>query len=49
VEVLLSTGRARRLPTLPENKDPPFPRRNPLKLTGMPVSEILIAQRRGEL
>jgi hypothetical protein len=49
VEALLSTGRARRLPALPNDDKPPSPRRAPLKLPGMPVSEILIAQRRGEL
>ena len=49
VEALLSTGRARRLPALPEDDEPPPPRKAPPKLPGMPVSEILIAQRRGEL
>ena len=49
VEALLSTGRARRLPALPEDDEPRSPRRPPLKLPGTPVSEILIAQRRGEL
>ena len=49
VEALLSTGRARRLPALPEDDEPHPSRRAPLKLPGMPVSEILIAQRRGEL
>jgi hypothetical protein len=49
VEVLLSTGRARRLPASPEDDEPRPPRRKPLKLPGTPVSEILIAQRRGEL
>ena len=49
VQALLNTGRARRLPALPEDNESPPPRRAPLKLPGMPVSEILIAQRRGEL
>jgi hypothetical protein len=49
VEALLNTGRARRLPALPEEDEPRPPRRPPLKLPGTPVSEILIAQRRGEL
>ena len=49
VEALLSTGRVRRLPALPEDDEPRAARRKPLKLPGMPLSEILIAQRRGEL
>lgn len=49
VEALLSTGRVRRLPALPEDDEPCAARRKPLKLPGMPLSEILIAQRRGEL
>jgi hypothetical protein len=49
VQVLLSTGRVRRLPSAPNNDEPAAERRKPLKLPGMPLSEILIAQRRGEL
>lgn len=49
VEALLSTGRVRRLPALPDDDKPCAARRKPLKLPGMPLSEILIAQRRGEL
>jgi hypothetical protein len=49
VQVLLSTGRVRRLPSVPNDGEPAAERRKPPKLPGMPLSEILIAQRRGEL
>ena len=49
VQALLSTGRVRRLPSAPDEDEPDTVRREPLKLPGMPLSEILIAQRRGEL
>jgi hypothetical protein len=49
VQVLLSTGRVRRLPSVPNDDGLVAERRKPLKLPGMPLSEILIAQRRGEL
>ena len=49
VQVLLSTGRVRRLPDAPDKDESEPTRREPLKLPGKPLSEILIAQRRGKL
>jgi hypothetical protein len=50
VQILLSTGRIHRLSaTLAEDKEPYAKRQAPPALPGPPASEILIAQRRGEL
>ncbi len=50
VQVLLSTGRIRRLSaTLVQDEGVDIERQTPPTLPGLPVSEILIAQRRGEL
>ena len=50
VQVLLSTGRVRHLSaTLTEDERAEAGRQPPPTLPGLPVSEILIAQRRGEL
>jgi len=50
VQVLLGTGRVRHLsPSLLESKGVDTDRQAPPTLPGLPVSEILIAQRRGEL
>jgi len=49
-QVLLSTGRAHRLSSaLVEETEPHVERQKPPVLPGPPVSEILVAQRRGEL
>jgi hypothetical protein len=50
VQALLSTGRVRRLSAaLVEDEGTDVSRQTPPVLPGLPVSEILIAQRRGEL
>jgi hypothetical protein len=50
VQALLSTGRVRHLsPALVEDEEPDAGRQVPPTLPGLSVSEILIAQRRGEL
>lgn len=50
VQVLLSTGRVRHLSTAPMEKEGvDTSRQAPPTLPGLPVSEILIGQRRGEL
>ena len=50
LQALLSTGRVRRLATELVPNDAAGPKRqSPPALPGPPVSEILIAQRRGEL
>ena len=50
VQVLLSTGRVRHLaPALVGDEGPDAGRQVPSTLPGLPVSDILIAQRRGEL
>jgi len=50
VHAMLSTGRVRHLMvTSAEDKEPRPTRQEPPVLPGTPVSELLIAQRRGEL
>jgi len=50
VQALLRTGRVRHLTVAPKEGDQPdMGRQEPPTLPGAPVSEILIAQRRGEL
>ncbi len=50
IQVLLSTGRVRRLSVSPvDSEETEANREPPPTLPGPPVSEILIAQRRGEL
>ena len=50
VRAMLSTGRIRRLSVTPTNgAEHETPRQEPPTLSGPPVSEILITQRRGEL
>ncbi len=46
-QALLNTGFIRRL-VIEETDEPDEPRQSPPALSGPPVSEILIAQRRGE-
>ena len=49
IEALLSTGRVRHLTSLPrEVETTPVERQPPPTLSGPPLSDILIAQRRGE-
>jgi hypothetical protein len=47
VQALLTTGRVRHLTGVRVDDIPP--RQTPPTLPGMPVSEIIVAQRRGEL
>jgi hypothetical protein len=50
IQVLLNTGRIKRLSAaLVEDEGVDTERQTPPSLPGLPVSEILIAQRRGEL
>jgi hypothetical protein len=50
IQALLSTGRVRHLSAAPvESADQEADRQAPPTLPGPPVSEILVAQRRGEL
>jgi hypothetical protein len=50
IQVLLSTGRIKRLSAaLVEDEGANMERQTPPTLPGVPVSEILIAQRRGEM
>ncbi len=49
IQVLLRTGRIQHLPTVLSETEATAQRQTPPTLPGAPVSEILVAQRRGEL
>ena len=49
IQALLSTGRVRHLTVPTPEADLSMPRQTPPTLAGAPVSEVLVAQRRGEL
>jgi len=49
IQVLLRTGRIQHLPAIPSEVKAAAQRQTPPTLPGTPVSEILVAQRRGEL
>lgn len=49
VKAMLRTGRIRHWETIPDKLSPTGPRQPPPVLEGLPTSEIIIAQRKGEL
>ncbi len=49
IQALLRTGRIQHLPAMLSEAETTAPRQTPPTLPGAPVSEILVAQRRGEL
>lgn len=49
IQALLRTGRVQHLLTTAQETAPALSRQTPPTLSGVPVSELLIAQRRGEL